>query len=182
VLPEDRTVTDLLAQPADAVLAFVQRHRAAIDCMPAWRDLAYGAGAKPICWSDPTTADALTWAAVAVLIADCLAECCHQPGERSAAALEAMSLRACMLNTFGPRPGHPVLDPPVLEDWFFKNVDIPYESALHQSRYIVQLSTNDFLTLSRLKDRIRIMQGVKSQQLFRRADELARWYKLLEDR
>ena len=126
--------------------------------------------------------DALTWATIAVLIGDRLAERCHQPGDRSAAAVEAMSLRVCMLNAVGPRPGHPVLDPATVENWFFRNLDMPYESALHQSRYVGQLSTDEFLTLSRLKDRIRIMCGVKSQELFRRADELARWYWLLEDR
>jgi hypothetical protein len=91
-----------------------------------------------------------------------------------------MSLRAVLIQKIGPQPGHPHLDPAILEDWFFRRLDLSHEEAVSMSRNALNLTTEDFLRLNALKDRVRLMRSVDPQQLFRRADELNRWYELLD--
>ena len=85
-----------------------------------------------------------------------------------------------MIDRFGPQPGHPARDPAILEDWFFRRLNKPFEEVLSMSKNAQNLSTEDFLRLCSLKDRVRLMKGVQRQEVFCRRDELNRWYELLD--
>jgi hypothetical protein len=180
MLPAKRSVGDVLEWCPEAVLAWVQQHCPAIDCREDWQDLAYGCSSTATCNSGLSEDEVVAWATAAVLIYDRLGEICAKPSDRSYFAASAMSLRAFMINKFGPQSGHPVKDPKILEDWFFRRVDMPHAAAVLMSENSLNLSTPDFLRISSLKDRVRLMRSVQPQQGFARRDELNRWYELLD--
>jgi len=119
------------------------------------------------------------WATVAVMVYDRLGEICSEASNRFSFTKSGMSLRAFIINKVGPQPGHPLQDPAILEDWFFRQLIIPYEEAVSMSRNQSNLSSKDFLRISSLKDLMRLMKCVQPQELFCRNEELTRWYEVL---
>jgi hypothetical protein len=91
-----------------------------------------------------------------------------------------MALRVVVINKFGPISGDPVRDAAVLEDWFFQRLNMPIEQAISMAKNSLNLSSDDFLQISALKDRVRLMKSVRPQQVFLRTDELNKWYALLD--
>lgn len=85
-----------------------------------------------------------------------------------------------MIDKSGPQPSHPARDPTILEDWFFRQLNKPFEEVFSMSKNARNLSPEDFLRISSLKDRVRLMKSVQRQQVFRRNDELSKWYQLLD--
>jgi hypothetical protein len=177
VFPNDQSVEELLAQPADAVLEFVRQHKSAIDGSLPWQELAEGAKNQAMSRAD--SPDALTWAATAVMLYDRLGERCDEPRTRAQCTNAAMSLRAEMLNAHGPQSAHLVLDPMNLEAWFFRSLEWRYEKVARMMQNEDELSSDEFQSLKRLKERTRILQSVRSQDWFQRGDELALWYGLI---
>jgi len=177
VFPQDRTVAEWLAQPADDVLAFVRQQESAIDGSLAWRELAEGATTEAT--SRAESPDALTWATAAVILYDRLGERCAERRTRAQCTNAAMSLRAEMLNAHGPQSAHLVLDPMNLEAWFFRNLEWRYEKVARMMQNEDEVSSEEFQSLKRLKERARILQSVDTQAWFQRGDELALWYGLV---
>jgi hypothetical protein len=178
MLPGTKSFRDVLAEPPGALLSWVQQHLAAIDGSQDWQDLAYGIKLS-------TDVDSLTdgefaaLATAAVLIYDRLAESCKKRSERSRFRDIAMALRAGMIDQFGPQTGHAARDPAILEDWFFRGLEMPFEQAFLMGEMSpTDLSTDDFLRLHYLKDCVRLMKSIRSQEVFRRTDELEKWYTL----
>jgi hypothetical protein len=177
VFPQDQTAAELLAQPADDVFAFVRQQESAIDGSLPWQELAEGA--KTHATSRADSADALTWATTAVILYDRLGERCAERRTRAQCTNAAMSLRAEMLNAHGPHSAHLVLDPMNLEAWFFRNLEWRYEKVARMMQNEDELSSDEFQSLKRLKERTRILQSVRTQEWFQRGDELALWYGLI---
>src|SRR5207249_1480966 len=123
----------------------------------------------------------LAWATAGVLLGDRLAERCDERRDRAHFAKAAMELRALMLNAHGPESGHPVLDPMILEAWFFRGLELRYEKAARMLGREDELPTEAFLALNRLKDRVRVLRSVERQGIFRRGEELEQWYGLMEE-
>lgn len=179
MLIDGQSLDDVLGQAPGAILTWVQHHRAAIECSQDWQDLAYNCSSTATTNPHLSDDEMLTWATVAVLIYDRLGEVCPNSSDRSSFSTSGMSLRAFLINKFGPQPGHLVRDPATLEDWFFRRLDIPYEEAVSMSQNLLNLSTEDFLRFNSLKNRMRLMKCMQHQELFRRLEELNRWYELL---
>ena len=179
MLPENRTVVDVLKWPPQKMLAWIQQHLKAIDCSEDWQTLAYGCSLEATVSGGSSDEDIDVWACACVLIYDCQGRGGTDASDRSEATESEMSLRAFMIDKFGPQSGHPARDPAVLEDWFFRRLSLSFEEALSMSKNSPSLSTDDFLLVSSLKDRVRLMKSIRSQQVFRRIDELNRWYNLL---
>jgi hypothetical protein len=179
MLPENRTVEDVLKWSPQKVLDWVQLHLEAIDRCEDWQTLAYGCRLEVTVSGGQSDEDIDVWACAGVLIYDCLGRVCTNPADRSQATESEMSLRAFMVDRFGPQSGHTARDPAVLEDWFFRRLSLSFEDALAMSKNSISLSTDDFLRVSSLKDRVRLMKSIRSQQMFRRIDELNKWYGLL---
>ena len=91
-----------------------------------------------------------------------------------------MAFRAVVISKSGPQPGNFVRNPAILEDWFFRRINMPLDEAVFLSQNSLKLSSEDFLRVSSLKDRVRLMKGVRHQEAFRRRDELVKWYALLD--
>lgn len=178
MFPSDQSAVEMMRWPPGDVLARVRRHLEAVDCGEGWQDLAYGCSSSATCGPKPDD-EAATWATAAVLVYDRLGEVCA-PSERARFSDTGMSLRAWAINELGPRSGDPVRDPAILEDWFFRRLDLPYEVAVSMSENLLTLSTEDFLRLSRLKDRVRLMGSVRPQELFQRIDEIRNWYAIIK--
>ena len=109
-----------------------------------------------------------------------LSEVCSNSSDKARFIAEGMGSRAFAIKKLGGQAGHPIRDPAILEQRFFEDLDPSYEDAAAMQKNSPNLSTQDFLLLNRLKDRVRIMKGVEPQQVFCRWDELSRWYELLE--
>jgi hypothetical protein len=180
MLPDNQSLADVLRLPPGEALTWVQCHSAAIDCCEDWQTLAYGWSSDAATNSNFTDDEDLALTTAAILIYDRLGEICPKSSDRYSFTECGMSSRAFVINKFGPQPGNPVQDPAILEDWFFRRLDLPHEEAVSMSKNSVKLSTEDFLRISSLKDRVRLMKTVQPQQVFRRRDELDRWYELLE--
>jgi hypothetical protein len=180
MLPDNQSVSDLLGNTPEAVLAWVYLHLSAIDCNQDWQDLAYGCSLEATISSDLSDDELVQWATAAVLLYDCLGEICNKPSERYRFLASGMALRASVINDLGPEVGHPVRDPAILEGWFFRSLDMAFEESAVMARNSISLPTDELLRLSRLKDRLRLMKCVQPQQLFSRTDELNRWYELLD--
>jgi hypothetical protein len=175
MFPNDTTVEDLLAQPADAVLAMVREQESKIDGSRPWHELAEGATSKATSGAD---AEALTWATAAVILLDRLGERGDGRRTREKSVNAAMELRAAMLNAHGPQATHPLLDPMILEAWFFRGLELRYEKAMRMLDNEGELTAEQFQSLKRLKDRIRILRSLEKQQWYQRGDELEMWYQL----
>jgi len=180
MLPDNQSLDDLLGQAPGAVLAWVRHHHAAIHCNQDWQDLAYTSSSTAAINPDLCDDEVLTWVTVAVLVYDRLGEVCPEPSDRYRFTTSGMSFRAFAISKFGPQPGHPVRDPAILENWFFQRLVIPYADAVSMSKNLSNLSTEDFLRISSLKDCIRLMKCVQPQELFCRTEELNRWFELLD--
>lgn len=181
MFPKDETVHDMLDRPADSVLDFIRNHIESVDGSLPWLDLAEGVSTKATSRPDVASPEALAWATAAVLLFDRLGERCEEGRDRTASTKAAMSLRAYMLNAHGPQSGHPVLDPMILEAWFFRGLEWRYEQVAQKLQSESDLSSSEFVSLNRLKDRIRILKSVHFQDQFQRPDELSMWYQLVSE-
>src|SRR5262245_28763080 len=148
MLPDDQSVSAVLGQPPGLVLAWVQRHSAAIDCGEDWQALAYGVSSEIGINSSLTDSEALALSRAAVLVYDRLGEVCSRPSDRSSFIESGMSVRAFVIKRFGPQPDDPVQDPAILEEWFFQRLGMPYEQAVSMNKDSLKLTTEDFLRVS----------------------------------
>jgi hypothetical protein len=179
MFPDGRSFDNVFGQAPGALLVWVQHHQATIDCRQDWQDLAYCCSSRAVTKLSLNGDEYLALATAAVLIYDRLAEVCPESSDRYSFSSSAMSLRAFLINKFGPQPTHPARNPATLEDWFFQQLDFSYEEAVSMARNVLKLSTQDFLRFSALRDRMRLMKCVQPQELFGRLEELSRWYELL---
>ena len=64
--------------------------------------------------------------------------------------------------------------------WFFRGLELRYEKAAQMLEREDTLPSEEFLALSWLKDRIRVLRSVQNQSVFQRGVELEQWYNLVE--
>lgn len=170
----DDTAQNILSHPADAVLDFVRHNLDSVDDSLPWQNFAMVVKDKAI--SLPASPEVLTWATAAVLLLDRLGERCSDSRPRAAATKAAMALRAAMINAHGTQNAHPVLDPMILEAWFFRGLAWRYERVAQMLNSETELSWDQVSDLKRLKDGIRILKSVTNQGVFKKSDELDMWY------
>ena len=176
---DGRSLDNVLGQAPGAILVWVQHHQATIECCQDWQDLAYSCSSRATTKLDLNGDEILALATAAVLIYDRLGEVCPKSSDRYSFSSSGMSLRAFLINKFGPQATHPARNPATLEDWFFQRLNFSYEEALSMSQNVLKLSTQDFLRFNALRNRMRLMKCVQPQNLFQRLEELNRWYELL---
>jgi hypothetical protein len=179
MFPKDQTALDMLDRPPDAVLDFIRHNLDSVDGTLPWQQLARALSEKVISESVAASSNALDWASAAVLLLDRLGDRCDEERTRYSSIKAAMSLRAHCLNAFGAERGHTVLDPMILEAWFFRGLEWRYERAAQMMQAEDDLTPEESKSLNRLKDRIRILKSVAVQEHFLRPDELAMWYEFL---
>lgn len=176
------TAADVLTLPPGEVLAFVRRHRRDIRPDSDWETVAEGLGSVVACGAGPHPSEEVAESAVIVL--NRMAEETASPVARARYEATAMSLRAFVIRSRGPRAGDPVRDPARLEEWFFGRVGTGYDATAARVRRLGRLPTEEFLETAALLDRVRLLKGIRDafpdRQVFERAAELARWYTLLD--
>src|SRR4051794_22853412 len=64
----------------------------------------------------------LGWALVAVTVREHITNIFTADSYRQLHAIRAMRLRSSMIRRLGAQPGHPVLDPEYIVNWFFTNL------------------------------------------------------------
>jgi hypothetical protein len=181
MLPEKKTIHELLDFTPHAFRAWVEKYADAIDGSQDWQHLVYGVSsgaAVDSSLSDEEYDDLVT---AVVLIYDRLATTCSVPSDCSSAEYKSMSWRRVLINRFGPQVGHQFRDPAILEEWFFRGLPMSFDEAVSLAIKPEQLSTVDFLRLCFVKDCVRLIKSLKSQHLFRRSNELTKWYTLLRE-
>lgn len=169
-----------LDSPPKDILALVMRNRHAIDCTPAWQELAYRCRSALVINTNISNIDFDPLVTATVLLYERLSETCTNSTDQSEYIEAEMYSRAIGINKLGPQSGHPARDPEILERRFFDQLALPYSTAVAMEQNALNLSTYDFLRLNKLKDQVRIMKSVHAQELFQRGDELNQWYNLLE--
>jgi hypothetical protein len=175
-VPTPRPVPELLSLPAADLLAWVEAHRDQADGDDSdWQDLAYGCGIEA---GVGRPADRATFAAAAARLDDRLAATSSSPVDRDRLTQRAMGWRAFLIATEGPCPGDDLRDPAVLETWFFDRLDVPQAEALAMAAEPDGLSTDDFLRLARLRDRVDLVRHAGLDRHSSRGAEIAAWYSL----
>jgi hypothetical protein len=127
-----------------------------------------GAGAFP-----------LEWATIGVLVYDRLTHS-SDPLFRDSYSLSAMILRSNMIATFGPESNHPVLDPQLVEDWFFRELNITYEEASDEVKQWDDLPSRHRFRLFDIKARLEPIRTLLGKGLIQRIGEVMRWQQLLD--
>lgn len=180
MLPDRRSPKTVLEQAPEAVLAWVRQHLPCIDCDEGWEIIAYGCDLEVSLSSELTDDEILALSMSSILIHERLWEICPNSPNRYSFIGSAMGTRASLIQQFGPRAGDPFRDPAYLEDWFFRRLSLSYDAAAAMLNNLPNLPINEILRIYTLMDRLRLLKKMQPQEMFRRAEELNRWYALLD--
>ncbi|AGA27610.1 hypothetical protein [Singulisphaera acidiphila] len=173
--------SDLLSQPPDKILLFVQQHEADIDLESDfnWLLVAEVSATKANINYCKDPADVLAWATASIMIYERFA---GRDGARFSEHfdLSALGVRANAIYDFGPVSGHFVLDPNILVDRFFSQIDLTLEQAATTISQLADLPIEQCFQLYKLRERCEIIRGVLSKNLLPRAEELSEWQRLFD--
>lgn len=101
----------------------------------------------------------LDWAQVAATVNEYLTDISTAAINRHNHAIKAMRLRAFMIRRFGARPGHPILDPEYITNWFFTNLAVPLDDILYLLDFkdFRDLDPKDLIKLMEIRHFLRIL-------------------------
>jgi hypothetical protein len=89
--------------------------------------------------------------------------------------LAEMRIRANAIVFCGVNPSESVLNPSVVESWFFSKLPGSMEQVRQMAMDIDDAASPAFLTLRRLKQRLSLIKGLVDQGVFAENDQLAKW-------
>jgi hypothetical protein len=178
-LTADITANDLLQRGparAQAWLDHVQAGRIAAPADFNWLGLAQVAAQQATYGSDAISDDeALAWARIAVDVYDRLANRAKpNSNNRNEFERSAMFVRAALINRFGAQPGHPLLDPHVIEQWFFDRLSLSPDQAIQMTNE----SYDRFLQLRAIKNRLAVIELLMSEGHWRDNAALQQWVEI----
>jgi hypothetical protein len=170
----------LLALPVEQILFVVQQREESINpnCDFNWHCIAEVAASRAIANSSSDQQVALLWATISVTIYDRLAQTSEMT-VRPHFERDSMSVRSNMILLFGPKHGHPVLDPSVLESWFLNQVGVSVETVSSLVEQWERLQTRDQFTLFEMKQRFDVISALLSKEVFKQSDKLKQWEQVL---
>jgi hypothetical protein len=117
---------------------------------------------------------ALSWAVASVIIYDRL-DATAGPQELQFFGLSAAEVRSNTILSLGPEPGHLVLDPKNVEDWFFRQASMTLDQAKELARQWVDLSPDDAFRLLHLRNCFGAVKPLQAEGLFNRDKDLSDW-------
>jgi hypothetical protein len=170
----------LLALPVGQILLFVQQREETINpsCDFNWHCIAEVAASKAIASGSSDQQTPLLWATISVTIYDRLAQTSEMES-RQIFERDSMTVRSNMILLFGPRHGHPILEPALLENWFLSQAGVTVEMISPLVEHWERLPTMDQFGLFELKHRFDVISVLLSKGVFRQSDKLKQWEQAL---
>lgn len=175
-----RDATELLSKSADIVLAYIRENEMIIsyECDFNWLLVAEIATSRSLTIYSDDRMSALSWAITSVIIYDRL-EATVGPQELQFFGLSAAEVRSNMILSLGPMPGHVVLDPGNIEDWFFRRLGMNLDEAREFTRRWDDLSADETFRLLDLRSRYEAIKMLHAKGLFQHTQELSEWQTVL---
>jgi hypothetical protein len=173
--------TELLSKPPDKILEYINQNydNINVDCDFNWHLVAEIAAGNAMRFSEIDRVAALSWATASVIIYDRL-EATVGPKEFQSFGLSAAEVRSNTILSLGPVPGHLVLDPENLENWFFRRAGMTLDEARELVRRWDNLSSNDMSRLLNLRDCYQAINILHNRGFLQRTQELSEWQSVLE--
>ncbi|MHC5536986.1 hypothetical protein ACYOEI_01780 [Singulisphaera rosea] len=128
MFPED--AVDLIHMDVDFIMDFIESNRSDVhpDNDFHWHFIADSSGFRANHAKIEDKRNALSWAKIAVTVYDLLGSVVDPP-DRFVFRSSAVAVRSNMILRYGPMSGDAVLDPKLIEDWFFGDVGLPFDEA-----------------------------------------------------
>ncbi len=175
-----RDATELLSKSPDIVLAYIKDNEIIINniCDFNWLLVAEITASRSILDCSNDRMRALSWATASVIIYDKL-EAASGPRELQFFGLSAAEIRSNMILSFGPVPGHRVLDPDNIENWFFRRLGMNLDEARELTRRWDDLSADEAFRLLNFAVCYEAIKILHSRGLFQRTQEFSEWQTVL---
>ena len=159
-LKSTKLLNKLLQQDATEVLAWLKEVWSGELRSPInfnWHGLAEAAANEArLNYGDGSPVFNLTWAEIAILIYDRLAELAGELAGESF-LISSMLLRAAMIAELGVIPGHPVLDIDRVINWFFHSLKMSPDEATKKAANWRNCSIEEIRELRKIKNRLNVI-------------------------
>ncbi len=166
----------LLKQSPQDVLAWIQRAWSGQIEVPEnfnWLGIAESAGTTANLHAD------IQWAEVAIRIYEWLALQRSNPSFRHSELSSAMSLRSSMMHKHHQTvPGHYVLDPELIVQWFYNELAWNYDEVAEKTKNWQALSFEQILLLRQIKNRLSKLKHLVNDGYLQPANDLQAWLAL----
>jgi len=107
----------------------------------------------------------LDWAKIAISIYDQLAKKVESKSQRESLMYSQMNLRAFLIARLGAVPGHPILDPQPIINWFFDSLTLTVEEASERAARWTDLEIERVRELRRIKNRLSPIKVLKEANM-----------------
>jgi len=144
-----------------------------------WLNLAEHAAFQARLAEDTNDEDRLKWAHVAVLVYAYLTVI-STGEEKGFPERSNMIFRTNMIARFGAITNHPVLDPIVIERWFFDRLELSTEEARQILDQLTLSTKGQVRKLVEVLDRLAIFEFLIRERQMTDCDELEKWVQLKE--
>jgi hypothetical protein len=143
-----------------------------------WHSFADSAATLAKRAKDSDPAAALEWSSISAEVYDRLARD-NEGMTRHLFELSCMTLRSIMILALGPRPGHLVLDPWIVEEWFFRAAGLDLQRASALAHDLTSIEQGDAIALTFIAEKFEVLRPLLIANVLDRTDDLASWNKLL---
>ena len=83
-----------------------------------------------------------------------------------------------MIGRLGAVPGHPVLDPAIIERWFIDRLPLSLEDATAMTKDWMELPVDEIRKLRGIKNRLAAIQALNEDGVLTEREDLRRWMAL----
>lgn len=142
-----------------------------------WLGIAQSATSKATKETDAKVK--LQWAEIALLVYEYLAEDLDRTS-RDSFETSAMMFRALMVSQLGINFENPVLNPNLVEDWFFKRLPLSIEEAANKAANWPERPIEEIRQLRRIKNRLLVIKELRKEGYLKDNAELSKWIEISE--
>ncbi len=118
--------------------------------------------------------DRLLWAQVVNSVQEYTANKAN-PAASNPHEVSAKLLAVRLIDELGPVVGHPILDPNLIEEWFFKGLTMSYEEAVSKAKNWRERPVEEIAQLRNLKNRLLPVEQLKEKGYLADNSELSKW-------
>ena len=144
-----------------------------------WFRLAYFAAGEPRYLDDPCQ-DGLLWSEISLTAYE---QALKVDGDehRYSYEINMMWLRTYMITHCGTISGHRVLDPEIIQRWFYERLPMTRKEATEKAQHWRDLSPDQWLLLREIKNRLGIIRKLLEHGILTDDLELIKWVQIRND-